>query len=611
MAQFREQFPLEDYFSDKRIVALLCRKRLAVARLRRQQQFYSNAVGQVGQTVDRLPDVFTLLPPRRRWRRPLKARRIAAGSDAPSVTASHLTRQALATLRKTPQKYQWSRDLRAFIDSVRADALRWNQTIAYTPFDVKVIPKVQNNYHTKCRVLALYSLRNTVLASCFSAYFRNAIEPFLHPNCLAFRAAPSAKNGPPRHHDAADRLAHFRDSFSDARPLWATECDIQGFFDAVSHRVVVQEVDSFCGRHSIKLDPRMGNFLASFLAGYSYTGYASHRAKKFLKFKGVDKAKIADPVKALADQQITSTDVHGIPQGSALSCILANIVLTSADEAVGRITSSGGSFKREGIYLRYCDDIVIVDHDKERCQAAIKAYLETLRRLYLPFHEPKSIGGYSAAFWREKSKSPYLWSAQDSGIPWLAFVGYQLHRDGRMRIRKDSVAKEAQKQAESVRNVMSRVATLVNLKGKPELPRAISYKTMMHLVAIGVGYPAPRQCVPASNGVSWTRGFKALIGRPVELHALRRLDRSRAVHLRRLGATLRILENAERIQFPKSEEPDGEFRLQYAGRPFAYSKQFAPRIELSMAFTRRLARRAYSRILAGLDWLQLAVLRQA
>src|SRR5205085_4021107 len=97
--------------------------------------------------------------------------------------------------------------------------------------------------------------------------------------------------------------------------------------------------------------------------------------------------------------------------------------------------------KNEGklLYLRYCDDMILISPDRAVCVAAFAAYRRALERLLLPAHPPESVLKYSRAFWEGKSKHPYRWS--QSGAPWVQFVGYQVRYDGVVRIRQKSIRK--------------------------------------------------------------------------------------------------------------------------------------------------------------------------
>jgi hypothetical protein len=68
----------------------------------------------------------------------------------------------------------------------------------------------------------------------------------------------------------------------------------------------------------------------------------------------------------------------GVPQGGALSCLIANAVLHEADKVVARLQEEA---KSELLYLRYCDDMILISPDRKVCTAAFAAYRNVLETL--------------------------------------------------------------------------------------------------------------------------------------------------------------------------------------------------------------------------------------
>ena len=568
-----------------------------------------------------------MLPPRRRWPRPGRERRNDPASDPPKEAAAALCRYVTGCLADTSLSYPWLIRLRAFTSSVQARALGWDASTLLLPPTINLKPAVKGDFSTKCRAISEYSLDDAILCSCFAAYLRDAIDKGLDPNCLAFRPSqpvsavllaykgvlrkarkyqswasnllrptntPPARpdrsvmrtrNMPPDFNDAIRKLRAFRSSFSARRTLWVAECDIQGFYDAVSHDVVRAEVSAFKERFRLNIDPRLLHFLESTLRSYSYNEYARPTAVRQLRARGIDKPVLSDPASALRDMGIEPSAYYGIPQGSAFSCVLANLVLSRADKEV-RAVLDAGWLTRSGIYLRYCDDIVIVDSAEWRCGRAIKKYELMLKELKLPYHRSAVFTRYGRRFWKGKSKAPYRWS--DSGKSssrshWLSFVGYQIHRDGRTRIRKSSIRSEIKKQREVVNETIRMLSNRIRILGTPSIHRSVTYRTMMHLIAIAVGHPNSGKIAPAANGVGWTKGFKALCEDRIEPTALRALDRSRTLELRRQKQHLKWLVTRGRVNPTPPPRAGGKVEVKFAGRPFSYFQQFERFIEKDAA----------------------------
>lgn len=466
--------------------------------------------------------------------------------------------------------FEWLQNIRMFSQSIRDRGLAWESDWTYSPRlknPIKVTPKKKKNYSGKCRVLALYELSDTVIASCFAGYLRDKIDPHLNAHCFAFRSAQGAE--PPTHHHAIAAIQAYRQRFDASQELWVSECDIEGFFDAVSHDVIRSEFLRIQHQFGLSLDKRLLGFVESFLTGYSYTSFAVPRAYELLAKKKVLKPKIPDPVRSLEKLGLEGSSYHGIPQGSSLSCIIANIVLSSADDIVC------GIIGKDGFYARYCDDIIIIHPDKRICQDALDAYLKRLSELKLPFHKPEGVTKYGRAFWKGKSKSPYKWAeAKGPSSPWLAFVGYQINRAGTLRVRKSSIEKEISKQGDALRRIFTQLKNRLAGRKSIRVPGSIRHRTHLHLISFGVGIPH-HQFNSVSNGPSWAKGFKEL-GLNGDTFGIRRLDQARVRTMRRLNRHIMHLTFHKKLRFSPARIAEKK-EARFFGKPFSYFQQFTMR----------------------------------
>lgn len=566
----------EEYFHSDAIVGLLVRKRIAECQLARKAAFFNGICGipsnSTRREVAELENLHFLLPPRKFWPRPLRHHRHDAASDGPTAQARTLSRYVRRCLKRPPatKDFRWLKNLRAFIGNIQTRAFDWHHLDRYEYKDIRVAPKKGKTFQSGCRILAIYNLADTILASCFAAYLREQIDHALDPDSLAFRPPRNGKI--PSHHDAIDRIFDYKAAVGDFSPIYVAECDIRGFFDSVSHDVIVLEIARLCHEHDILLDERFWKFLASFLNGYSYTREGILNAVLKLAALRVKGCEPFNPKTALQKLRATPDPFHGIPQGSALSCILANIVLARADASV-RATAAADSTGSH-LYLRYCDDIVVASTTKATCDSAIEKYISTLANLKLPYHPLKRTRFYNASFWKRKSKHTYEWrEGGRNSSPWLAFVGYQIHRDGRIRIRKGSIQKERDKQTESAQEVVRRLNVRVSgAEGPVIVPRGVLYRLLLHLVSFGVGTPSGTRAIPSPNSKSWIAGFIALRGRKVDVTGLRHLDQNRSKSLSRVRKHVAALMGLQRIRLSPPSGASKAF-LDFAGRPFSYAYQ--------------------------------------
>lgn len=567
---------IEHCFSEEKIVALLARKRVAASRKTRKEVFFQQASDSSAQKPKPPALIYELMPPRQNWPRPSKSNRDDPASSSTQAQARSLAQFAMRMFRDPSKHYRWIRNLRRFVNDIKTRGLNWSDGDLYGPLRIVVKPKKGRDFRGKSRVLTLYGLSDNILATCFAGYLREQIDPFLADEVLAFRAMAGGQL--PNHHDAIRSIKLFREQQKEDTLIWVAECDIKGFFDAVAHRTVVDEVRNFCKTNKITLDNRASAFLRSFLAGYSYTNYAEPRARFYLQQLGLNAGQIQEsipqPVDALAEMGINSHGNHGIPQGSAMSCILANIVLSRADEAVKRQLAPRGKRRATGIYARYCDDIIILNTDIGECEAGLGVYLKVLRELKLPYHEPATISRYGIEFWKRKSKKPYRWGIHNSGSsPWLSFVGYQIHRDGRIRVRKDSIDKEIKKQKHAVRQVFKHLYARMTWTSPADVPNSIAYRSLHHLISFGVGNPSSKYFGPAHGGKSWARGFEEIKGN-IENSGMRRLDQARNRIVQTQKQHLNYLVDKNLISPQLSRRRRSESEILFMGRPFAYAFQF-------------------------------------
>jgi hypothetical protein len=227
-------------------------------------------------------------------------------------------------------------------------------------------------------------------------------------------------------------------------------------------------------------------------------------------------------------------------------------------------------------YARYCDDMIIVHPDKEKCHSAFERYRTALSSLNLLPHHPLKVEKYDKDFWDKKSKSPYKWAAKDNAaaVPWVSFLGYQLRYDGLIRIRPSSVEKELKKQVEQANNILKYVCPKqksTNSSEKSYSPGTrrskdqILYRLHQRLISMSVGRKQIGTPPDAPSVFCWCVGFKELKGRRIVCSQLKQLDRGRERQLRRVKRHLTDLD------IPSNANANSHHdRLKYRGHPFSY-----------------------------------------
>jgi len=556
---------LAQYFSDRALVQFLCRRRIEAAVSNRREHFLSSAALDTAHRW-KDTDLQRLLPPRRQWPRLDKRGRAVGGHAAQAARASLLASYVLTRLAKAPNA-AWVYRLRAFIDKVRHDAVNWNRARSFPYRRLAAIPKDKPGSGRKYRLLTIYGLEEAAIAHGFSNYLRERLEPMLGEHCLAFRARqPDGRSL--KHHDGIRvvwQYAASRGSTNSAAALFVAECDIRGFFDQIRHSVLRRQLMHVLKKNAQPHDELLVEFAESFLNSYTFS-HARASAVQALATQHIHGPKIGEAA--------TTAARIGIPQGSAFSCVLANVVLLAADRALQR-----NHDYKDALYVRYCDDIVILHPARTACDRLLQVYLDALGRLKLPAHPPVRVGRYGRKFWQGKSKWAYKWAddGKPRSVPWFSFVGYQLRRNGAIRARSSSILKEVAKQRRVVNHILGRLEQKGHSGGhvvSRNLP-SVLFRARMHMSAFGVGYPAPFTVIPKPDGLCWTNGFVTLRELGPLKQNIAALDRGRSTAISRIVGRLLGLKDTGKLTFMTAKTNKKlPGHIDYLGWPLCYWRQF-------------------------------------
>jgi hypothetical protein len=564
----------ERAFSESSIIRELCKARIKLAKRRHERAFLHNirkdhkAAHELGpQNWENIPlDIF---PARRNWHRfrPVASKRGTRPSLDINVDALF---RATLKLRKQEPNAAWVKNLNRVVARLRRRVLKTKRFSFSRP---SITPLVKNTSLHEYRALVVFRLEDKIIDCLTAKYLRESFDELLSDSCLAFRCRQGSK-APPTIHDALARIMEVRTQVR-RRDIFVAECDIRGFFDCVSHKLVLSSFEDLVGvarknNSFFDIDARAKEILAAYLRAFSYSRdvYGSRDAKAQLKSvdsKGYYKWPRED-LKALYRGK--NLRAIGIPQGGALSCFIANIVLRSADQAIESVRQQS----RDLLYLRYCDDMILISSTLGACNRAFENYVHALKKLRLPVHPPKSLSAYSTRkaklkFWNGKSNRPYRWgTSRDGGMPWIQFVGYQIRYDGLVRVRPKSLKKEFKK----VSNASSEMLRAIHPSHIGQIRKTrqqIRHRFRTRLISMAVGR---RKLGPPIDGplpMCWTNGFRGLLKVRFVIHPLKALDRHREYQIRRVDRALAALTLPKVANRKTNAYP-------YYGLPFSYLGQF-------------------------------------
>lgn len=227
----------------------------------------------------------------------------------------------------------------------------WNRLSSgsYFPPPVKLV-EMPKPHGGGVRRLGVPTVAERVAQTVVARELEKTVEPKFHPSSYGYRPGRSA----------LDAVAACRERcFTHA---WVLDCDIQGFFDNVSHDLIVKAVEANTDKPWVVL-----------------------YVKRWLK------APVQHP-----DGTLEQRD-RGTPQGSAISPLLANLFLHYAFDSwmVREFPSLP--------FERYCDDIVVHCHSEKQARYVGRRIAARLGECGLQLHPDKTRVVYCQQDGREGS----------------------------------------------------------------------------------------------------------------------------------------------------------------------------------------------------------------
>lgn len=535
-----------EYISFWTVTDVLISKRVQLCdkRHKKHQLHLLSPAMSLGQTTETEQLLLSMMPPRKSWVSLSTKTRFRQLDDG------HRQRKAAAKCNWQAIKWTIKKDLASgvelpyllrlkdFVGDIQARVHE-----EHFAFDVPVLfPDVKDE--CSCRPLCKFeSLEDSVILILANKYLTELFNDLFYEESLAFRSKRTyhgEENCVTAHHHAIVRMKEYRKRFEGER-LYVSECDLQKFYDTVSHSVVRKCYYGLL-KKAAKENPdltfdEINRVFEAYLRCYSFPKnvYCKNVDKTFWEenkidekqrcFKWVDTKLLAKSRRGLMWLQI------GVPQGGALSGLIANMVLNSVDWQVKRQMTDSD------LYLRYCDDMIIISTNKARCKKLFSLYYKGTKALKLVPHEPeKALLFGQKDFWKGKSKDAYPWAmGRKDAAEWIGFVGYEMRRDGALRIRKKSFRKEMDKQTKVVFE-----KTLDKIKNKKRVSNDSLLSSLeSKLISMSVGKIAVWNAPFLESEMCWSAGFKELEMNPVLEKQLRELDRHRWMML---GAAKRRIE---------------------------------------------------------------------
>jgi hypothetical protein len=157
--------------------------------------------------------------------------------------------------------------------------------------------------------------------------------------------------------------------------------DVSKFFDNISHAILKSNLISLLGgsklpKDWLKIFIRLSNY--EYVTKEDLEPVVGRIRKRHICDVETFRTKVRPLIKK-------HTDDHGIPQGTPLSGLFANVSMLGFDEHAHRImTDLGGS------YRRYSDDIALVFPDEKQMASAISSIAQSLLDHHLAINDKKT-----------------------------------------------------------------------------------------------------------------------------------------------------------------------------------------------------------------------------
>lgn len=550
----------EELFTDEKIIGYICKVRAKLAKQRNKKHAFHILTSndtfnyhlpqreRSKYEEDLMELLNSILPPRKKWKK------LGVRSRYKKIEGSRL--QKLSTvdkntysLLKTINYYRTKKPSEPFVvrlngfiqevqHSVKSKDYSIRQPIIYPKAkDKKKDHELKVGENNICRPLSLFNLKDRLILSITNNYFTRLFDRYFDDCSLAFRIIP---NQIVNHHTAIQKITEYKKMYPNIA-LWVAECDMKKFYDSVDHKIIGKQFDYFL--HLAQQDWKHLNFdnckrlFYSYLSCYCFNldVLPKNSDPDYWRVFNIPRGKfgwIDEEIHKFGFYQNIKEERIGVPQGGALSGLIANLVLDITDKAIL-------SQKENLFYIRFCDDMIIMHPEKEKCETSIELYRNTLKDIKLLPHDfsqcliedrvnskkKKYLPNKSLRpFWEGKSKGPYKWdSFEKGGFSWIGFVGYELHFDGAIRVRKNSLEKELKKQKDVLEKTMMAVEIKQRVSGK-----TVSESLMRKLIGMSVGRVELWNYRTVHPEMCWKNGFQELNKNRHSIKQIKRLDRARS-----------------------------------------------------------------------------------
>lgn len=586
--------PIQFYFREEEILRLICKIRVKLAKNRSKKHLIhlltSNPKFNYHEKEKITPrnefEVYQktiteqlneVLPSRKNWVKLGESSRQKPNNSKEFLTSNDKNFYSLLkTIKKHKKKNSkeiWFINLNKLIAEIQ-DSIVNNSHKLSTPIIVpKLKEKLSKTNKNECRPICMFNLKDRIILSLTNKFLTQLFDDKFQDSSYAFRAKKNQQNQILSHHDCIKDILDYRLRNIDKK-LFVAECDMKKFYDTVNHKIVKMKFDEL-----IKISQNQYPLLDLTFVKNTFYSYLdcfcfNKDIPKENNYQYWNSYGITNGFFGWIDNDINihysdiSDQRIGVPQGGALSGLIANIYLNEADIQIQNFNV---------FYSRFCDDMIIISTSLRECIEAKEKYVETLNALKLfphPFKEDIKLIDFDdnneifyKPFWSGKSKGPYQWGKiEEINFPWIGFVGYEINNDGEIRIRKKSFEKEIKKQKITINEIKKAIKI-----GRRKPKGTATESAINRLIGMSVGRIGIENFDEVSTDLCWKNGFKLLTINKHSLKQIKQLDRNRNKYYYKLLKDVKLQED---IEFPIDIEKREIIKY---NKPFSYFYQILER----------------------------------
>lgn len=438
----------------------------------------------------------------------------------------------------------------------------------------------------ECRPICSFDIKVKIIFSLLNKYLTKLFDSYFYDCSYAFRL-PDGKGYSLQHLNAVAQVRDYRLSHL-GQSLYVAECDMQKFYDTISHRVIKTRFSLLLHR-ALKegklttMDAKLvRKWFFRYVDCFNFMEHIYRNNKKphtdsfwhsiknpngyDCKIKWIDKEDYGNGYSVFLRQARKRKGYVGIPQGGALSGVIANIVMHHVDKAVYEEIGD-----EDVLYCRFCDDMILIGTDYTVVKKIFKTYNRAIKKGQLIPHLNKKIDvKHMSEFWNGKTRGPYEWNEKGTNVyPWITFVGFDINWNGNLRIRKASFKRQIAKQNKIANELLAPY-------DRDKTPRycagTIKASLVSRLIGMSVGRISLWNYMDNMNVHSWMSAFSILDENPWSAKQLKALDRHRQVVIARAAQKLSSIKCTNKKKEGNPRENQRE-RFMYHGCPFSYYGQ--------------------------------------